>query len=142
MESLKKRQKQECLKRMRMLKLMDNVVKEFEETGKLYYSERLNQMFNAVLYWVDNNKEWVNLIEEFERKWNFMVYHCQLTHTTFGDILSLLYVTKDEEEWEQDRQDIKDGIVYAKCINLSDETMSDYGYIGIKSSMGGIVRVS
>lgn len=124
-----------------MLKLMDNVVKEFEEKGKLYYSERLNQMFNAVLYWVDNNKEWSNLIEEFERKWSVMVYHCQLTHTTFGDILSLLYVTKDEEEWEQDRQDIKDGIAYAKCINLSDETLSDYGYIGIKSSMGGIVRV-
>lgn len=142
MSSLKERQKQEAIKRMKMLKLMDNVVEEFKDKGTLYYSERMNAMFNAVLYWVDNHEEWSKMIKDFEKKWGFMVYHAQLTHTYVGDILSLLYVTKDEEEWEQDRQDIKDGVVYAKCVNLNDDYFSEYGYIGIKPSMGGIVRVS
>ena len=142
MSSLKERQKQEAIKRMQMLKLMGEVINDFKKENKLYYSERQNQIFNAVLYWVDNHEEWSNMIKEFEKKWGFMVYHCQLTHTYDGDIISLLYITKDEDEWEQDRQDIKDGVVYAKCVNLDDDFCSDYGYIGIKPSMGGIVRIS
>ena len=139
--TLKEKQKQEGLERLRMLNVLGKVRQDFAH-GKLYYSERQSSIFNAVLYYVDNHPEWLDMIQKFEKKNKVMVYHAQLTHLECGDILSLLYVSKDEEEWENERKDIKDGMVFAKCIDLADDMFTEYGYIGIKPSMGGIVRVS
>ena len=141
MESLKERQKQEALKRMGMLHIMKEVIDDFKQNNKLYYSERQNSFFNATLYWVDNNPAWADLIKRFELKNGVLVYHCQLTHTEFGDLLSLLYVAKDEDEWSQERKDIETGEVFVKVVNLNEDLFSEYGYIGIKPSMGGITRV-
>ena len=134
------KQKEEALKRMKMLHIMKEVIDDFKENDKVYYSERQNSFFNATLYWLDNHPEWEEKVKEFQNKYGFLVYHCQLTHTQMGDLLSLLYVDKDEDNWERERKDILDGEVFAKVINLDDDFCSDYGYIGIKPSMGGITR--
>lgn len=140
--TLKEKQKQEALKRMKELKLMREVVNDFKENGKVYYSERQNAMFNAVLYWIDNNDEYVEIVKKFEKKHNALVYHCQLTHLEFGDCLSILYVSKNEEEWEYDREDLMNGYAFAYVRNLQNEYDSDFGSIGIKPSMGGILRTA
>lgn len=140
MDELKTKQKQEALKRMRMLQIMPQVIKDFEKNNRVYYSERLNSMFPATLYWLDNHKEYVDLVNEFEKEHNALVYHAQLTHTNFGDLLSLFYVSKDEEYWSLDRKDIINGQVYSRVLNIQDDFLSDFGTIGIKSAMGGVVR--
>ena len=93
--TLKEKQKEEALKRMRMLQLLGKVREDFRKSGKVYYSERQNAFFNATLYWVDNEPEFVKIIKDFEKKNNALVYHCQLTHLEYGDNLALLYVSKN-----------------------------------------------
>lgn len=141
-QTLRQKQKQEALERMKLLQIMPQVRNDFKNNDRLYYSERLNAIFNATLYWVDNKPEFVNLIKEFENKYNALVYHAQLTHLEFGDCLALLYVSNQEEEWSQDKRDILEGYAFSFVKNLSDEMFDDFGTIGIKPSMGGVVRTA
>ena len=142
MTTLRQKQKREALKRMKMLKLMKEVQDDFENDDRIYYSERQNKFFNAVLYWLDNNEDYVKIVKEFEKKHKALVYHCQLTHMEFGDNLALLYVSQNEEEWEMDRKDLEQGYAFAYVRNLDCEYDSDLGTIGIRPSMGGILRTA
>lgn len=141
-KTLKEKQKIEALKRMRMLQLMPQVIKDFEKNNKVYYSERQNAFFNAILYWVDNEKKYVDIVNKFEKEHNALVYHCQLTHMEFGDLLSLLYVSEHESEWEQDTNDIREGYAFAYVVNLDCEAFNDFGTIGIRPSQGGVLRTA
>ena len=138
----KEKQKQEALKRMKALQLSEQVIKDFKDNNKLYYSERQNRIFNAVLYWVDNDEKYVEIVKKFEKKTKSLVYHCQLTHLEFGDCLSLLFVSAHEEDWDYENQLLKQGVAFAWVENLDDEWCSEMGSIGIKPSMGGIVRTA
>ena len=55
MEDLKELQKNEALNRLRILQmnfeLLENVVTEFEQDDKLYYSEYINQNLQGILYY-------------------------------------------------------------------------------------------
>lgn len=137
--SLLERQKAEALARMQMLHMMGNVRNAFRK-GKLYYSERQNAYFNAVLYFVDNNPEWAAKISEIEKSKGILVYHAQLTHTTIGDMLTLLYVSGQELEWESDRNALAKAQTCAYVMNLDAPDCSEFGWVGIKPSMGGVVR--
>lgn len=140
--TFKEKQKQEAIKRLKMLKVMQNVIDDFEKNGKVYYSERQNAFFNATLFWVDNEPKYVKIIKDFEKKHNALVYHCQLTHLEYGDNLALLYVSKNEEEWHMDREDITNGYAFSYVRNLDWGPDSDFGSIGIKPSLGGILRTA
>lgn len=138
----KEKQKQEALKRMQALHLMPEVINDFKENNRVYYSERQNAFFNAVLYWLDNEQRYIDLVKEFEQKYKCLVYHCQLTHLEFGACLTLLYVSDTEEEWPMDNRLLKEGYPMAYVYNLDDETCSEFGSVGIKPSMGGVVRTA
>ena len=138
----KEKQKQEALKRMKILKLMPNVIEDFKKSNKLYYSERQNKIFNAVLYWVDNDENYVKIVKDFEKASGNLVYHCQLTHLSFGDCLSLLFVSADENDWPTENELLKQGVAFAWVENLDDESCSEMGSIGVEPSMGGIVRTA
>lgn len=142
MADLKELQKAEALKRMKVLKLMRNVRDEFEKDGTVYYSERQNKVFDGILYWVSNNPEYVNLIKDFENKYGALVYHCQLLHTSLGDMLSMLYVSSHPNEWEYDNADLAQGYAYANVANLDDNSLSEIGMIGIAPKNGGITRTA
>ena len=119
---------------------MPQVIKDFEKNQRVYYSERQNSFFLATLYWLDNHKEYVDLVKEFEKKHKALVYHAQLTHLEYGDNLALFYVSSEEEEWSQDKEDILNGQLFSRVLNLQCDYDSDFGYIGVKSAMGGVVR--
>lgn len=145
-KDLKTLQKEEALKRLQLLKLHPNVVKDFEE-GKINYSLRQNSIFDGILYWTDNDQKIANAIASFEQRTGSLVYHAQLTRFEFGLCLTMLYVSKHKHEWKYDLQDIKmedsDGImgVYAYAYNLDMPEFSDLGLVGIKRINGGITRV-
>ena len=140
--TLRQKQKLEALERMKILKLDNSVIKEFNTKGTIYLSERQNKIFPATLYWVSNYEDYVAIIDEFEKKYNSIVYHCQLTHTTWGDLLSLLYVSDSEEEWSMDKDDLKNHYAVVRVENLQDRYFSEFGTIGLKSVMGGIERTA
>ena len=145
-QDLKQLQKKEALERLKILQdkfqLMETVTREFEKEDTIYYSEYINKQYPAILYWVSNKEKYENAIKEFEEKHNALVYYSILTHTSFGTILTLLYVTEEQEVWHEDKEQLQEGLPLAYCINLDDDNCSEFGGIQIGGAMGGIVRLA
>ena len=133
--AMKAKQRTEALKRMELLKLHENVIDDFKEIALLNQSEH-----GGILYWVEGEME--KKIREWEEKTGNLVYHVIHDYTEFGELLSLLYVSTYEDEWETDREDIQDGYALAYVMNLTDDWCSEYGSIGIRPQWGGVVRTA
>lgn len=134
--------KKEALNRMRTLMLMPVVRQGFQKDNIVYYSERQNAIFSAVLYYLHNENKYMELKKKFEEENDCMVYHAILTHTAFGDCLDFLYVSNDDANWEQDKADLAEGYPYVYSNNLTDDTCSEFGCIGVAPAMGGVKRTA
>lgn len=124
----------EAVKRLEVLKVHKNVLNEFKEEEKLNKSERM-----GVLYWLDDEEQ--TMVNEFEKKHEAVVYHVIHQLTNIGDLYSLLYVKRDNSEWELDREDLEEGQVLAYVINKTMPDCSEFGRIGVKPSIGGVIRI-
>ena len=125
----------EALLRMKNLKLHENVINEFKETGKINLSEN-----GGILYWLNDDEN--NMVRQWKKETGNLVYHVIKNNMEFGLCYSFLYVSPYTDEWLNDDEDLKEGypIVYVK--NVTDNTCSEYGSIGIRSNIGGLVRVA
>ena len=132
---MRERQKLEAINRMIKLKLHENVIKEFEIEDKLYKSE-----FHGILYWLNVEEE--KIVRDWEQETGNLAYHIIHNNTEFGELLSIFYVSQYEEEWEMDMRDLSEGIAIVYVKNLDDDWCSEYGSIGFKRSIGGLVRTS
>lgn len=146
-QDLKQLQKQEAIERLKILQdkfeLMETVTKEFEREDTLYYSEYVNKNFPAVLYWINNNEEYEEAIKQVERNHNILVYHVILTPTyDNGIVLTLLYVSSSQEEWENDREELKQGLPCTYVLNIESQQGSEFGGVQIAGAMGGIIRIA
>lgn len=146
MNKLRELQLKEAIKRLKILQqqynLMETVITEFEKEGTLYYSERVNQTYRGMLFWIDNKKEFLEIIEQFEKKQKSVVYHAILSHKEFGDILNLLYISPYQKEWENDNEELKRGFPLVYCSNVHAEKYSEFGTIQIVGVNGGIDRIN
>lgn len=122
----------EAVKRLKMLGVHPNVIKDFQE-GVVNYSVK------GMLFWIEK-ESWKNIVFDFEQNYSAVVYHAILNHAEFGDMLSLLYVSRHEEEWEADRSILTYGETVAYVHNFDAPYCSEIGIIGIKSAFGGIIR--
>lgn len=139
--TLKEKQRNEAIKRLKALKVMGQVVDAFAKNGTVYYSERQNAIFDAILYFVSNKPEFVKIINDFEKETDALVYHAQLMRFHFGLCLSLLFVSNDETQWQQDNDDLQNyGEQLVYVANLTDPLLSESSYIGIISKNGGVSR--
>lgn len=129
----KAKQKQEAIERMNMLKLSNNIIREFEKEGIINLSEN-----GGYLYWLNGEQQ--EMVDEFEREHNAVVYHIIHNFTQFGELYTLLYVSEDEEEWGYDRDDLKEGYPIAYVKNATDDWCSEFGSVGIKPQFGGLIR--
>lgn len=145
-EDIRTLQKKEAIERLKILhekyELLENVITEFEKEDTLYYSEYKNKVFSAVLYWVSNREDLTELVKKVEEEKGILVYHAILTPTIYGTYFSLLYVSKNKKEWENEKTDLKDSLPLAYCTNLSDSKMAEFGGIQIAGAMGGIRQIS
>lgn len=145
-EDIRTLQKKEAIERLKILhekyELLENVITEFEKDDTLYYSEYKNKVFSAVLYWVSNREDLTELVKKVEEEKGILVYHAILTPTIYGTYFSLLYVSKNKKEWENEKTDLKDSLPLAYCTNLSDSKMAEFGGIQIAGAMGGIRQIS
>lgn len=129
-------QKAEAIKRLKMLKIHPNVIKEFQ-----YDKPLLNYSYRGILYWIDN-EEWKEIISNFETKFNAVVYHAIFTPTGFGDLLTLLYVSEHVEEWAADNEELEHGYAYAYVANLTNDICSEIGRVCVEPRCGGVVRTA
>ena len=138
----REKQKQEAIKRMKILKMLPSVIEEFETKDIVFYSESLSKDFQGILYWVSNKEEFVQVIKDFEEKYEALVYHAILGHYDFGTCLSLLFVSNDKSEWITYRNVLKENLDYAYVHNFDVPEFSEFGTIGLKPVNGGIVRIA
>lgn len=118
-----------------MLGLPSHILDELDN-GVVYYSERQNKMFPAVLYWLSNNPDFMKKKEELEEDGNF-VFHAILTHLYDGDMLDLLFVSKYKDDWELAEEDARSKVAFSKCHSPYADEM---GSILVKPVMGGLMR--
>lgn len=128
--------KAEALKRMDILNLHPNVIKEFKEQGVLNYSYSVL----GFLYWL--TEETQARVNAFEKETGYLVYHVIEDETSIGRLITFLYVSADSDEWEQDKQDLREGFALAYVVNADDELCSEFGSVGLKSVNGGVARTA
>ena len=126
---------EEAIKRMKILKLHKNAIKEFEQERKLNKSD-----FNmGILFWLDNEEE--KMVKELEKKYNFIVYHIINSYSNLGETYEILFVSNNKDEWSAEKEDLTNGYAMAWVEVLNYPKNSELGYIGVEARNGGVVRV-
>lgn len=124
----------EAIERMKMIGLNKDAIKDFKENGKAWKSETPM----GILYWLDEKEE--EMVKAFEERTGAIAYHLIKNNLEFGTCYSILYVSKNKEEWKLDRQDLVNYCPLVYVENIDDEYCSEYGYIGIRPIHSGLVR--
>jgi hypothetical protein len=127
--------KQEAIKRMEVLDIYSETIRQFEEDGLISYSEPPI----GTNYWLTDEQR--KVVREFEEEYNALVYFGVRAYTDFGTLDAFLYVSDYEEEWRDDVEYLKDGYVYAYVYNHDVPEFSDIGSIIVQPRFGGLVRL-
>lgn len=131
----REKMKKEAVKRMKMLRILPQTIKEFETDDVVNESEGI-----GALYWLNEDEK--EMVKEFEKEFGGVVYHVIHSFTEFGELYALLYVSQYEEEWECDNESLKEGFPLAYVVNKSHPYCSEFGSIGVRPSIGGLVRTA
>lgn len=126
----------EAIARMKLWGIYPPIVKQFEKENIV--SESAPPL--GACCWL--NEEQRKLVKEFETEHNALVYHVIHSFTTIGEMESYLYVSDYPEEWEYDREDIKEGRQLAYVFNCSMPDCSEFGSVGIeRTAAAGLRRI-
>lgn len=121
----------EAIKRMSILDMHPNVIHEFENEQKLNRSETSL----GILFWLTDEEQ--EMVKDFQNKYNVLVYHVIKTCTVqMGTIYDLLFITTEQEEWDIEKEDLKDDYAFVHTIGYFSES----GMIKIKKVNGGVAR--
>lgn len=115
----------EALARMKLWGIYAPIRKQFEKEDLV--SESAPPL--GACYWLDETQ--LERVREFEEKHDALVYHVIHSFTSIGEMESYLYVSDYPEEWEQDREDIKDRQQLVYVFNKDMPDCSEFGSIGI-----------
>ena len=97
------------------------------------FSEKLYMSDRYIIREVkDKEIKLIKAINEFEKEYNVYVYHIVYNDTNIGQLYTMLYVSNHENEWKQDREDIKNRQLFAYVWNKTDTFCSEIGLVGIK----------
>lgn len=129
-----KNKKAEAIRRMKMLGVFPETIRQFEEDDKVSISEPPIGAF----FWAD--EEELERIKKFEKNYNAVVYMVIRSFTTIGRLDDYLFVSDYPEEWESDRRDIQEGRVFSYCHNNDMPDCSEMGYIGVASTIAAGLR--
>ena len=120
---------------------VSNSFRKGSKKHRLFYSERGNSTFPAVLYWLDNKPEFVKIANDYAEKTGNLVFHAILTPTEFGDLLDILSIPSDTEDVEAFLEEAQNGIFRSYCYNLSTGE-AECGSIKVRPIMGGLERIA
>lgn len=127
--------KKEAIKRLKKLRVHEEVIAQFEKEGLVNMSE---PPFGAC-FWPSDDE--LAMIREFEQEHNAVVFHVVRSFMEFGTCDCYLFVSDYKEEWEQDNEDIKHGSALVYVYNHDEPCFSEFGTVGIElAPAGGLVR--
>lgn len=135
---MKEKMKEEALRRMKKWDLHENVIREFKDEDKLNKSER--SFAPGILYYL--NEEETTMIKEWEEEYGGLVYHVIHDYTNIGELYTLLFVSKYENEWEYEDRDIDAETPLCYVINKNYNLNSEFGHCVIKPANGGLERTA
>ena len=135
----KKEIKEESYNRLKKLGVMGKVARDFKG-GKINVSEMVDVVFQGALFYA--NDEVMNKIHEIENEYGGMVYHVIHHRAEFGECYCLLYTSKYLEDWENDRLNMADNVVFAYVWNKSCDDWSEFGNIQVMQKIGGLIRIA
>ncbi len=85
---------------------------------------------------------WQKKIAEFEAKYGALVYLVLLSKTAWGELMSLLYVSKETFAYEWDLERLTEDYIASFVYNLSDEDLGEPGDIFLVGYDGTLVRIA
>lgn len=140
-KNIKEKINKEARERISILRKMGLETAEESLNNEILFSKPVNIFghVSGINFSFKEDKELNAIKEEFEKDYDSKVYYGMFMETAFGRLLTLLYVDEFEENWEQERNDLKRGSLYACCYNL-DEDYCESGKIGFKVANGGLIR--
>ena len=135
MKISKERKIQEAINRMKAMRLHPDAIKQFEKQGLINFSQ---PPFGG-LYWVEDGD--LQILREWERDNNSVVYHVIRSYTELGVLDSYFYVSDYEEEWGTDMRDLGIGEALVWVRNIDAPDCSEFGYIGFeRTPAAGLLR--
>ena len=129
--------KVEAVARMQMLGIFPDTIRQFEKEDLVSISE---PPFGAY-FWAEGEE--LERIKEFEKKNNALVYTAiHSYYRELGKMTSYLFVSDyKDEEWEMDREDLKQGQSLVYVYNHDEPIFSEFGSISIKlGAAAGLLR--
>lgn len=132
-EEQKKERYNESLKQIKKIverfNFNPNLIKEFEK-GNIYCSDG-NRMYN-----INTNQEYAEIVSNFEKEDNALVYHCVLTEKK----LVMLYTSKYKDiEYGWDFENLTDdNYIFVESYYFK-EKKSFFGYAVLSSNDGALV---
>lgn len=127
--------KKEAIKRMEVLDIYGETIRQFEKEGLVSYSEPPL----GTNYWLTDEQR--KIVRDFQEEYNALVYFAVRSYTDFETLDSFLYVSDYEDEWAMDNGELKDGYVYAYVYNHDVPEYSEIGLIKVQPRFGGLVRI-
>lgn len=85
------------------------------------------------------NEGVVNSLNKLQEKCGALAYHIIKTETQFYTEYSILYVSNHEENWSEDRNELKNGTILVYVYNDS-YAEGKFDFIGIESVNGELKR--
>jgi hypothetical protein len=85
------------------------------------------------------NEGVINSLNNLQERCGALAYHIIKTETQFYTEYSILYVSNHEENWSEDRNELKNGTVLVYVYNTS-YAEGKFDFIGIESVNGELKR--
>lgn len=125
--------KQEAIKRMKMLKINDDVVTIFNSSNKLLCSNY------GFITEVPPNV--IQQIKDWEKRYGNLAYHVIYSKLFGYEIYNALSVSNYKEDWIYERGIINDGWAMAYTVNVTKPDYSESGSIKLYNFQGILGRI-
>ena len=86
---------------------------------------------------VAGHEDFFRIVREFEEKYGAFVYHCMVN----GDLLTMLYVGQNEDEWDDLSPAAGSNVVYAAVYNIAYHFV-EFGYIELEKMSKTLIRIA
>lgn len=127
--------KEECIKRLKILKLNNQIIDDFKNNDKVYAT-----IIDGDTIEVTEDNKVYKLMKSFEKNKQGKIYHIISVEEQFRSAVYILYVnTNKKDEWKLEQEDLKRG--FAEVSSFEEIIKYDNRHIGITVDDGTIKKV-
>ena len=112
-------------------------IKDMFCAGEIPFSISLTYLDMAMIRSASQNWQFQKIINDFETKYEACVYHCIPSF----NVLTMIYVGKNEKDWDFLSPHLGDKKVWAASYNW-DFDILDFGYVYLEGVSGVLTRIA